>query len=69
MANDLNRCEFIGRLGANPEVRFMPGVIGQPPGAEFSAEWIRREGAAQTTGSGSGGAGNPQRRWRMTSTR
>lgn len=23
MANDLNRCEFIGRLGADPEVRHM----------------------------------------------
>ena len=22
MANDLNRCEFIGRLGKDPEVRF-----------------------------------------------
>lgn len=24
MANDLNRCEFIGRLGDDPESRFMP---------------------------------------------
>ena len=24
MANDLNRCEFIGRLGADPEVRHFP---------------------------------------------
>lgn len=24
MANDLNRCEFIGRLGADPEVKYMP---------------------------------------------
>ncbi|MCK7581079.1 MAG: single-stranded DNA-binding protein [Chromatiales bacterium] len=24
MANDLNRCEFIGRLGADPEIRAMP---------------------------------------------
>jgi len=24
MANDLNRCEFIGRLGADPEVRYTP---------------------------------------------
>lgn len=23
MANDLNRCDFIGRLGADPEVRYM----------------------------------------------
>ena len=25
MANDLNRCEFIGRLGKDPEIRFTPG--------------------------------------------
>ena len=24
MANDLNRCEFIGRLGADPETRYTP---------------------------------------------
>lgn len=24
MANDLNRCEFIGRLGRDPEIRYMP---------------------------------------------
>ena len=24
MANDLNRCEFIGRLGKDPEVRYTP---------------------------------------------
>lgn len=24
MANDLNRCEFIGRLGKDPEVRYAP---------------------------------------------
>lgn len=24
MANDLNRCEFIGRLGKDPEVRYSP---------------------------------------------
>jgi len=24
MANDLNRCEFIGRLGKDPEQRYMP---------------------------------------------
>jgi len=24
MANDLNRCSFIGRLGRDPEVRYMP---------------------------------------------
>jgi single-strand DNA-binding protein len=24
MANSLNRCEFIGRLGADPEIRYMP---------------------------------------------
>jgi single-strand DNA-binding protein len=23
MANDLNRCEFIGRLGADPEIRYL----------------------------------------------
>lgn len=28
MANDLNRCEFIGRLGQDPETRFMPS--GEP---------------------------------------
>jgi single-strand DNA-binding protein len=24
MANDLNQCNFIGRLGADPDIRFMP---------------------------------------------
>ena len=24
MSNDLNRCEFIGRLGQDPEIRYMP---------------------------------------------
>ena len=24
MANDLNRCEFIGRLGSDPELRYTP---------------------------------------------
>lgn len=24
MANDLNQCQFIGRLGADPEVKYMP---------------------------------------------
>lgn len=24
MANDLNRCEFIGRLGKDPEIRYLP---------------------------------------------
>lgn len=28
MANDLNQCNFIGRLGADPEVRFLPS--GEP---------------------------------------
>lgn len=28
MANDLNRCEFIGRLGADPEMRYMPSGAG-----------------------------------------
>jgi single-strand DNA-binding protein len=28
MANDLNQCSFIGRLGANPEVKYLPS--GEP---------------------------------------
>ena len=24
MANDLNSCQFIGRLGKDPEIKFMP---------------------------------------------
>ncbi|GGO89193.1 single-stranded DNA-binding protein [Marinobacterium nitratireducens] len=28
MANDLNLCQFIGRLGADPEIRFLPS--GEP---------------------------------------
>ena len=27
MSNDLNRCEYIGRLGKDPEVRYMPSGV------------------------------------------
>lgn len=50
MSNDLNRCEFIGRLGKNPEVRYTPSgdavcnfsiACGWKSKDKEGAEWIR----------------------------
>lgn len=50
MANDLNRCEFIGRLGKDPEARFMPDggavtnfslAVGWKTKDKEGTEWVR----------------------------
>lgn len=50
MANDLNRCEFIGRLGKDPEVRYAPSgdaicnfsiAVGWKSKEKEGAEWVR----------------------------
>lgn len=49
MANDLNQCNFIGRLGADPEQRFMPSgdavsnfriAVGWKSKDKEGAEWV-----------------------------
>ena len=48
--NDLNRCEFIGRLGKDPEVRYSAAgdaicnfsiAVGSKYGEKESTEWVR----------------------------
>lgn len=50
MASDLNRCEFIGRLGANPEVRYAPSgdavcnfsiAVNYKAKEKENTEWVR----------------------------
>lgn len=50
MANDLNQCNFIGRLGKDPEVRYMPSgdamcnfdiAVGWKTKDKEGAEWVR----------------------------
>jgi single-strand DNA-binding protein len=50
MANDLNRCEFIGRLGKDPEVRYSPDgsavcnfslAVGWKTKEKEGVEWVR----------------------------
>lgn len=50
MANDLNRCEFIGRLGRDPETRYMPNgdavtnlalAVGWKSKEKEGTEWVR----------------------------
>jgi single-strand DNA-binding protein len=50
MANDLNRCEFIGRLGKDPEVRYSPDgaavcnlslAVGWKTKEKEGTEWVR----------------------------
>lgn len=50
MANDLNRCEFIGRLGKDPDARFMPDgsavtnfslAVGWKTKDKEGTEWVR----------------------------
>ena len=50
MANDLNRCEFIGRLGKDPEVRFSAAgdvvanfsiAVGSKYQEKETTEWVR----------------------------
>lgn len=50
MANDLNRCEFIGRLGRDPETRFMQNgdavcnfsvAVGWKSKEKEGTEWVR----------------------------
>ena len=49
MANDLNQCSFIGRLGADPETRYMPSgdpittfriAVGWKSKDKEGAEWV-----------------------------
>lgn len=49
MANDLNQCNFIGRLGADPDARFLPSgdpvvgfriAVGWKSKDKEGAEWI-----------------------------
>lgn len=49
MANDLNRCEFIGRLGRDPETRYLPDgkavtnfsiAVGWKTKSNEGAEWV-----------------------------
>lgn len=49
-SNDLNRCEFIGRLGRDPEVRYSASgdavcnfsiAVGYKYGEKESTEWVR----------------------------
>jgi single-strand DNA-binding protein len=49
-SNDLNRCEFIGRLGRDPETRFSAAgdavcnfsiAVGYKYGEKESTEWVR----------------------------
>lgn len=49
MANDLNQCNFIGRLGADPETRFTPSgdavcsfriAVGWKSKEKEGAEWV-----------------------------
>jgi single-strand DNA-binding protein len=50
MANDLNRCEFIGRLGKDPDLRFAPSggavcnfsiAVGYKSKEKETTEWVR----------------------------
>lgn len=50
MANDLNRCEFIGRLGKDPETRYAPDggaicnfslAVGWKTSGKEGTEWVR----------------------------
>ena len=50
MANDLNRCEFIGRLGKDPEIRYVASgdaianfsiAVGYKTKEKETTEWIR----------------------------
>lgn len=50
MANDLNRCEFIGRLGKDPEIRYSASgdaianfsiAVGWKTKEKDGAEWVR----------------------------
>lgn len=49
MSNDLNQCNFIGRLGRDPEVRYMPSgdaiasfsiAVGWKSNDKEGAEWV-----------------------------
>jgi single-strand DNA-binding protein len=50
MANDLNRCEFIGRLGKDPDLRYTPSgsavtnfsiAVGYKSKEKEATEWVR----------------------------
>lgn len=50
MSNDLNRCEFIGRLGKNPELRYAASgdaianfsiAVGYKTATKETTEWVR----------------------------
>ena len=48
MSNDLNRCEFIGRLGADPEVRHMPsGDMVANIRIAVGSQWKNKQGEKQ----------------------
>ncbi|HKI53911.1 MAG TPA: single-stranded DNA-binding protein [Anaerolineales bacterium] len=48
MANDLNRCEFIGRLGKPPETRYMPnGKAVTSFSLAVGSQWKNKAGEKQ----------------------
>lgn len=48
MSNDLNRCEFIGRLGADPEVRHLPsGDMVANIRIAVGSQWKNKQGEKQ----------------------
>jgi len=59
MSNDLNRCEFIGRLGKDPEVRFTASgeaicnfsiAVGWKTKDKDGTEWVRITSFGKLTG-------------------
>lgn len=48
MSNDLNQCQFIGRLGADPECRFMPnGKAVTSFSIAVGSQWKSKDGEKQ----------------------
>lgn len=48
MSNDLNQCQFIGRLGSDPETRFMPnGKAVTSFSIAVSSQWKSKDGEKQ----------------------
>jgi single-strand DNA-binding protein len=48
MSNDLNQCQFIGRLGSDPETRFMPnGKAVTSFSIAVGSQWKSKDGEKQ----------------------
>lgn len=48
MSNDLNQCQFIGRLGKDPETRYMPsGEAVSSFSIAVGSQWKDKQGAKQ----------------------